>query len=92
MPSCSPATRARSPTATVRRHVEVHPGAVYLHQGTSYVVDALDLVDGCALVHAEELGCPSCVRSPKCGNGNAPLDKAGAVRVLDFVLGQLPAG
>ncbi|MGW0432386.1 DEAD/DEAH box helicase [Micromonospora sp. NPDC003197] len=35
-------------------HVTVHPGAVHLHQGTSYVVDELDLEDGCALVHAEE--------------------------------------
>jgi DEAD/DEAH box helicase domain-containing protein len=47
-----------------------------------WAADTAKLLDGCPCDH----GCPSCVQSPKCGNLNEPLDKAGALTLLQRML------
>ncbi|MCE7009292.1 DEAD/DEAH box helicase [Kibdelosporangium philippinense] len=72
--------------ATVFVH-DGHPGgAGFADRGFHAMADWLTATRT-AIVSCEcQSGCPSCVQSPKCGNGNEPLDKAGAVAVLDIVL------
>jgi DEAD/DEAH box helicase domain-containing protein len=47
-----------------------------------WVEDTAKMLDGCPC----ESGCPSCVQSPKCGNLNEPLDKGGALELLNRML------
>jgi DEAD/DEAH box helicase domain-containing protein len=64
-----------------------HPGGVGITlQGfrsfDALVEDAHRLISECPC----EAGCPSCVQSPKCGNLNEPLSKAGAAEVMARML------
>ena len=64
-----------------------HPGGVGItRQGylrfETLVADAHRLIFECGC----ERGCPSCVQSPKCGNLNEPLAKAGALELLARML------
>jgi DEAD/DEAH box helicase domain-containing protein len=70
-----------------------HPGgAGFAERGyqaaSAWLAATRDAVAACEC----EVGCPSCVHSPKCGNGNSQLDKAGAVRLLDALLRDAPSG
>jgi DEAD/DEAH box helicase domain-containing protein len=61
-----------------------HPGGVGLSWTAYEDVHALsartlDMLEACGC----EGGCPACVQSPHCGNANDPLDKGGAVHLLD---------
>jgi DEAD/DEAH box helicase domain-containing protein len=47
-----------------------------------HLAATLEVIEGCRCA----TGCPSCVQSPKCGNWNESLDKAGAAALLRTVL------
>ncbi|HYH62188.1 MAG TPA: Zn-binding domain-containing protein, partial [Solirubrobacterales bacterium] len=69
-----------------------HPGGVGIAERGferfgELVRNALRLVSECPC----ERGCPSCVQSPKCGNLNEPLHKAGAIELMGGILGRANA-
>ncbi|MGA8363105.1 MAG: Zn-binding domain-containing protein, partial [Solirubrobacteraceae bacterium] len=64
-----------------------HPGGVGITRTAfqrfeELCEDAQRLIAGCGCTD----GCPSCVQSPKCGNLNEPLSKAGARLLLERML------
>lgn len=80
-------------------HPQIRAGAVFVYDGhpggvgiakrafaalADLLARVAELLGDCDC----EDGCPSCVQSPKCGNGNRPLDKEGARELLRGLLGE----
>jgi DEAD/DEAH box helicase domain-containing protein len=69
-----------------------HPGGVGIarrgfDEFARLVADASRLVAECPCAE----GCPSCIQSPKCGNLNEPLHKAGSLQLMDEIINLIAA-
>ncbi len=68
---------------------DAHPGGsgvaeLGFEERARHLLATRDAIEACGC----EAGCPSCVQSPKCGNGNEPLEKDAAIALLDQILGE----
>ena len=63
------------------------PGGAGLTRGAFPLLERLFEADRDTLASCPcEAGCPSCTHSPKCGSGNRPIDKAGALFLISSLI------
>ncbi|GIG35971.1 DEAD/DEAH box helicase [Cellulomonas pakistanensis] len=86
----STALHADTEQATVFVHDAYPGGAGFAERGYALGATWLRATREAIATCPCRSGCPACVQSPKCGNGNNPLEKAAAVRLLDEVLAHAP--
>ncbi|MHB1063673.1 MAG: DEAD/DEAH box helicase [Georgenia sp.] len=88
----STAVHPQTGQPTVFVHDGYPGGAGFAERGyraaRAWAQATLDAITACSCPD----GCPSCVQSPKCGNGNSPLDKHAAVKLLRLLLSVAPPG
>ena len=78
-------------------HVQLQGAAIFIYDGCaggvgltrrafSRISALLDATEAAVRTCPCEIGCPSCVHSPKCGSGNRPIDKEACLFLLQGVL------
>ncbi len=74
-------------SATVFIYDGLPGGAGFSRMGFQSRRELLELAHDAVLRCDCDEGCPACIHSPKCGSGNHPMDKAGAIAMLSHMAG-----
>ena len=98
LPAFAPCDRWDIGGLSTTLHPDTGELTVFVHDGhpggAGFAERGYEVVEGWLAATLERLrscpcasGCPACVVSPKCGNGNSPLEKAAAADLLSLLVG-----
>ena len=98
LPAFAPCDRWDIGGLSTTLHPDTGELTVFVHDGhpggAGFAERGYEVIEGWLAATLERLrtcscatGCPACVVSPKCGNGNQPLEKAAAADLLSLLVG-----